>query len=115
MTTRSPGTSGEDLAEAAQSIGSGLRAVGCWWTRRERLMSTEQNTALVRRYFSKCVSGLTGPDHEGAPSLVDELMSADFTMAYSHEARADAARRRERHEDLIGHAEAFPASLRPNQ
>lgn len=72
-------------------------------------MTTEQNAALVRRYFSECVSGVTGPDRDRALSLVDELMSDDFVMAYSHETPGEAARGRERHKEfLVGHAEAFP-------
>jgi ketosteroid isomerase-like protein len=73
------------------------------------LMSTEQNAALVRRYFSECVSAVTGPDRDRALRLVDELLSPDFTMAYSHETSADAAVGRDRHKEcLVGHAEAFP-------
>jgi ketosteroid isomerase-like protein len=72
-------------------------------------MSAEQSAALVRRYFSECVSRVTGPNRDLALSLVDDLMSADFTMAYSHETPAEAARGRERHKEfLVGHAEAFP-------
>ncbi len=72
-------------------------------------MSSEHNAALVRRYFSECVSGVTGPDRDRALSLVDELLAPDFTMAYSHETAAEAARGREQHKEfLIGHAGAFP-------
>jgi ketosteroid isomerase-like protein len=75
----------------------------------EAAMSTERNEALVRRYFSQCVSGVTGPDRDGALSHVDELMSDDFVMAYSYETPGEAGLGRERHKEfLLGHAEAFP-------
>lgn len=72
-------------------------------------MSTEQNAALVRRYFSECVSGASGPDRPRALGLVDELLSADFVMFYNNETDAEAARGRERHKEfLVEHARRFP-------
>jgi ketosteroid isomerase-like protein len=72
-------------------------------------MSGAENAALVRRYFNDCVSAVTGLDRDLALALLDELITADFTMAYSHESSAEAARGRDRHKEfLVGHAEAFP-------
>ena len=72
-------------------------------------MSTDQNTALVRRYFSECVAGVSGPDRDRAVSLVDKLLGPDFEMLYNSDTDAEAIRGRERHKEfLVGHAETFP-------
>ena len=72
-------------------------------------MSTEQNVALVRRYFSECVSGASGPDQHHALAVADELLSADFVMFYNNQTDAEAARGAERHKEfLVEHARAFP-------
>ena len=72
-------------------------------------MSTEQNLALVRRYFSECVSGASGPHQPQALALVDELMTDDFVMFYNNDADADANRGRQRHKKFLArHARTFP-------
>jgi ketosteroid isomerase-like protein len=72
-------------------------------------VSTEQNLALVRRYFSDCVSGASGPQPDRALALVDELLGADFAMYYNSDTEADALRGRERHREfLVEHARWFP-------
>ncbi|HUH17167.1 MAG TPA: nuclear transport factor 2 family protein [Methylomirabilota bacterium] len=72
-------------------------------------MSTEQNAALVRRYFAECVSGASGPHQPRALAAVDELLSADFAMFYNSQTDAEATRGRERHKEfLVGHAQTFP-------
>ena len=72
-------------------------------------MSSKQTGGLVRRYFAECVSGASGPDQPGALAVVDELLSADFVMAYNNETDAEAAHGRDRHKDfLVEHARRFP-------
>ena len=72
-------------------------------------MSTEQNLVLVRRYFTECVSGASGPGQHRALAMVDELLDADFVMFYNNETDAEAARGRERHKEfLVEHATSFP-------
>jgi ketosteroid isomerase-like protein len=72
-------------------------------------MSAEKNVALVRRYFSECVSGASGPDRHRALAIVDELLSDDFVMTYNNETEAEAARGRGRHKKfLAGHARTLP-------
>jgi ketosteroid isomerase-like protein len=72
-------------------------------------MSSEHNLALVRRYFSECVSGASGPDWHRALSVVDELLSADFVMVYNNDSDAEATHGRERHSEfLVDHARTSP-------
>lgn len=72
-------------------------------------MSSDENVALVRRYFTECVSGASGPDQHRALAVVDELLRADFVMFYNNETDAEAARGRERHKEfLVEHARNFP-------
>ena len=72
-------------------------------------MSTEQHVSLVRRYFTECVSGASGPDQHRALAVVDELLSADFVMFYNNETGAEGARGREGHKQfLVDHARQFP-------
>jgi ketosteroid isomerase-like protein len=72
-------------------------------------MSTQQNLSLVRRYFTECVSGASGPDQHRALAVVDELLRADFVMFYNNETDAEAAHGRERHKEfLVEHARTFP-------
>jgi ketosteroid isomerase-like protein len=72
-------------------------------------MSTEQNLSLVRRYFTECVSGASGPDQHRALAVVDELLSSDFVMFYNNEAEIEAAHGRGRHKKfLVRHARTFP-------
>ena len=72
-------------------------------------MSSEHNSALVRRYFDECVIGVSGTDRDRALSIVDELLAADFVMFYSNETESQAARGRERHKEfLVEHARAYP-------
>lgn len=71
--------------------------------------AARHNAELVRRYFTECVSGASGPDQAGALALVDELMTSDFVMSYNGAADNDAARGRERHKEFLAeHARAFP-------
>jgi ketosteroid isomerase-like protein len=79
------------------------------WQGETFAMSDERNLALVRRYFTECVSGASGPDQQSALSVVDELLSPDFVMLYSNETDAEAAHGRERHKEfLVEHARSFP-------
>lgn len=72
-------------------------------------MSIEQNRSLVGRYYTESVSAATGPDQTGAVSVIDELMTDDFVMAYNNDGDADAMHGRERHKQfLIEHARNFP-------
>lgn len=67
-------------------------------------MSADENAALVRRYFTECVSGVSRPDHGRALAVVDELLSPDFVMRYNTQTESDAMRGRERHKEfLINH------------
>jgi ketosteroid isomerase-like protein len=71
-------------------------------------MSSEQNLTLVRRYFSECVNAINGPDRRRALALVDELMSADFSMFYNNEVAPAGERGRKRHKAfLVEHARDF--------
>jgi ketosteroid isomerase-like protein len=72
-------------------------------------MSTEENLLLVRRYFTECVSGASGPDRQRALAVVDELLTSDFAMFYNSDAGAAAMRGPERHKEfLVEHARNFP-------
>jgi ketosteroid isomerase-like protein len=72
-------------------------------------MSTQLNLSLVRRYFTECVSGASGPGQHRALAVVDELLSADFVMFYNNETDADAAHGPEQHKRfLVEHALNFP-------
>jgi steroid delta-isomerase-like uncharacterized protein len=72
-------------------------------------VATEENLALVRRYFTECVSPASGPDQRRALALVDELLTDDFVMRYNDDAEADALRGRERHKEFLAqHARNLP-------
>lgn len=69
----------------------------------------DSNAALVRRYFTECVSAATGPHQNVALVLVDELLTADFVMLYNSQPDNEASRGRKRHKAfLIAHARRFP-------
>jgi ketosteroid isomerase-like protein len=71
-------------------------------------VSSEKNSALVRRYFADCVNGAGGPNAQRALALVDELLNADFVMFYNNQTDAEATRGRERHKEfLTRHARSY--------
>jgi ketosteroid isomerase-like protein len=71
--------------------------------------ASERNAALVRRYFTDCVSRASGPDQAAALAVLDEVMSSDFVMVYNDETDAEAMRGRERHKEfLIEHVRNLP-------
>jgi ketosteroid isomerase-like protein len=71
--------------------------------------ASERNAALVRRYFTDCVSRASGPDQAAALAVLDEVMSSDFVMFYNDETDAEAMRGRERHKEfLVGHVRNLP-------
>src|SRR4051812_16436824 len=69
-------------------------------------MSTDENAALVRRYFDECVSLVNGPDREQALSVVDAAMADDFTMAYNNDAEPERGRARHK-AFLVMHARSY--------
>jgi ketosteroid isomerase-like protein len=72
-------------------------------------VTSDQNAALVRRYFSECVNRLNGGDQVHALSVLDEILAADFAMAYNNEDPAKAERGPAAHKDfVIEHAQAYP-------
>jgi steroid delta-isomerase-like uncharacterized protein len=71
--------------------------------------ASERNAALVRRYFTECVSGASGSDQARALAILDELLSPDFVMRYNNETDAEAMRGRERHKEFLAeHARNLP-------
>jgi ketosteroid isomerase-like protein len=71
-------------------------------------MSKERNVDLVRRYFGECVGEVNGSEPDRALAVLDELMSADFVMAYNNDTDTEAARGLERHKEfLIEHGRWF--------
>lgn len=72
-------------------------------------MARKQNAALVRRYFEECVNRVNRGDQLGALSVLDEVLTAEFTMVYNNESPAEADRGPAAHKEfVIGHARAYP-------
>lgn len=72
-------------------------------------MSAEQNASLARRYYQECPPDDGDPDKRRALWVVDEILSADFTMYFSMDSDAEADRGRDAHKQfLINHTRLFP-------
>lgn len=71
-------------------------------------MSAEHNGALVRRYFAECLKRAGGPEGEHALAVLDELLTEDFVMVYSHQSDDEAVHGRDRHKAFVArHARSF--------
>jgi ketosteroid isomerase-like protein len=72
-------------------------------------MTAERNTGLVDRYFNECVSRLAGPDRAAALAVVDEILTADFSMTYNNDPAQTSSGGLRRHKAfLVEHAKNYP-------
>jgi ketosteroid isomerase-like protein len=75
---------------------------------KEAPMSAEKNIATVRRYYEECTTDDGDPDKKHALAVVDEILSADFTMYFNNESNAEARHGRDKHKEfLVGHTRSF--------
>ncbi len=71
-------------------------------------MSTEENIAIVRRYYEECANDDGDPDQKRAMAVADELLTTDFAMYYNTETDAEAMRGLDTHKEfLLNHTRAF--------